>query len=213
MVEQTPNVIAEAPAADQSKHERKEGKRTKASTEPSAKDGKLGGAWKFSKNPEFLKTRLAFFDELLVAQNVAFGNLPSEKIIVTLPDGNQKEGEAFKTSPFDVARMISKQLAEKIIVSKVRYPKGRIATLDEGLVNPEAAAEKEGEGWMQWDCTRPLEGNCEIKLITFDDAEGKECFWHSSAHVLGQTLEQEFGVQLCHGPPTDAGFFYDSYTG
>ena len=37
--------------------------------------------------------------------------------------------------------MISKQFSEKIVVSKVRYPGGRIATLDDGLVNPEADAE------------------------------------------------------------------------
>ena len=109
--------------------------------------------------------------------------------------------------------MISKQFAEKVVVSSVRYPSGRITTLDTGLENPEAKAEKEGDGWMQWDATRPLEGNCDLKLFTFNDPEGKETFWHSSAHVLGETLEQEFGVQLCHGPPTDAGFFYDSYTG
>ena len=50
-------------------------------------------------------------------------------------------------------------------------------------------------------------------LYTFDDPEGKETFWHSSAHVLGLSLEREFGVHLCHGPPTDSGFFYDAYTG
>lgn len=44
--------------------------------------------------------------------------------------------------------MISKQFAEKIIVSKVKYPEGRISSLEEGLVNPETSAEKEGEGWM-----------------------------------------------------------------
>ena len=38
-------------------------------------------------------------------------------------------------------------------------------------------------------------------------------FWHSSAHVLGESLEREFGVHLCHGPPTENGFFYDAYTG
>lgn len=130
-----------------------------------------------------------------------------------MPDGNTKEGEAFKTSPQAIAKMISKQFAEKVVVAKVRYPEGRMATLDEGLINPEADAEKEGEGWMQWDATRPLEGNCSIQLFTFDQPEGRETFWHSSAHVLGETLEQEFGVQLCHGPPTDAGFFYDSYSG
>jgi len=130
----------------------------------------------------------------LKIQDEAFAKLPVQKITITLPDGNTKEGEAFKTSPFDVARRISKQLAEKIVVSKVRYPDGRIATLDEGLINPEATAEKVGEGWMQWDVTRPLEGNAHIELFTFDTPEGKETFWHSSAHVLGETLEQEFGV-------------------
>lgn len=65
-----------------------------------------------------------------------------------MPDGNTKEGEAFKTSPIDIAKQISKQLAEKIVVSKVRFPKGRIATLDDGLINPEATAEHKGDGWM-----------------------------------------------------------------
>lgn len=68
-------------------------------------------------------------------------------------------------------------------------------------------------GWVDYDATRPFEGNCELKLFTFDTPEGKETFWHSSAHVLGETLELEFGVHLCHGPPTEAGFFYDSYSG
>lgn len=130
-----------------------------------------------------------------------------------MPDGAKKSGEAFKTSPFDVAKGISKQLAEKIVVCKVRYPQGRVATLDEGLCNPEAENESKGEGWMFWDATRPLEGNCELKLLQFGDEEGRQTFWHSSAHVLGESLEREFGVQLTHGPPTDAGFFYDSYSG
>jgi len=60
---------------------------------------------------------------------------------------------------------------------------------------------------------RKLEGDCHLKLFRFDDAEGKETFWHSSAHILGETLEMEYGVHLCHGPPTDSGFFYDSYCG
>lgn len=38
----------------------------------------------------------------------------------------------------------------------------------------------------EWDVFRPLEGDCSLKLCTFDDPEGKETFWHSSAHVLGQ---------------------------
>lgn len=98
-------------------------------------------------------------------------------------------------------------------MAKVRYPNGRIATLDEDLSNPEEDASKEGDGWMQYDVTRPFEGDVSLVLFTFDSPEGKECFWHSSAHVLGESLELEFGVHLTHGPPTDSGFFYDSYTG
>lgn len=112
-----------------------------------------------------------------------------------------------------MAKGISKQFADKIMVSKVRYPSGRIGTLDEKLVNPNADAENAGEGWMLWDLLRPLEGDCELQLFSFDTQEGQETFWHSSAHVLGESLEQEFGVQLTHGPPTKDGFFYDSYSG
>ena len=109
--------------------------------------------------------------------------------------------------------MISKQLAGKVIVAKVKYNETRVGTLDTNLKNPEVENEAKGDGWMMWDATRLLEGSCELQLITFDSAEGKDTFWHSSAHVLGQTLETEFGVHLCFGPATTDGFFYDTYTG
>lgn len=139
--------------------------------------------------------------------------MPQEAIEITLPSGDKKPGVSFKTTPMDVAKAISNQLAKKIIVAHVRYPNGRIATLDDKLQNPEEEAANQGEGWMEYDATRPLEGNCEIKLFQFSDAKGQETFWHSSAHVLGETLENEFGVHLTHGPPTEDGFFYDSFTG
>jgi threonyl-tRNA synthetase len=80
-------------------------------------------------------------------------------------------------------------------------------------LNPEEDKLAVGEGWSFFDMARPFEGNVELKMHTFDDDEGKETFWHSSAHVLGGCLEDAYGVHLCHGPPTDSGFFYDSYTG
>ena len=43
---------------------------------------------------------------------------------------------------------------------------------------------------------RPLEGDCSLKLFGFDDPEGKELYWHSSAHVLGEALELEYGADL-----------------
>lgn len=139
--------------------------------------------------------------------------MPQKEIVITLPSGDKKTGTSFVTTPLDVAKQISSQLAKKIIVAKVRYPDGRIATLDANIQNPEEDKSAKGDIWMNYDATRPLEGDCELKLFQFDDPEGRETFWHSSAHVLGETLELEFGVHLTHGPPTDDGFFYDSYTG
>jgi threonyl-tRNA synthetase len=117
-----------------------------------------------------------------------------KEISITMPDGAIKKGNSFDTSPFDIAKAISKQFAEKIIVAKVKYTT-RVATLDEGLLNPEAEeGVSEDDQWYFWDVLRPLEGDCDLKLFKFEDAEGKETFWHSSAHILGQTLENEFGV-------------------
>ena len=113
--------------------------------------------------------------------------------------------------------MIDKEKAKTLIVSKVKYPKGRIFDTDAGVSTPELSEEKKKEDpndkFMWWDATRPFEGDCEVKLFAFSDEEGKEVFWHSSAHVLGETMENEFGVHLTHGPPTSDGFFYDCYTG
>jgi len=106
-----------------------------------------------------------------------------------MPDGAVKDGVSFVTSPFDVANSISKQFAEKVVVAKVRYSR-RVGTLDDGLLNPEAEEGKdEGDQWYFWDVYRKLEGDCELILYKFEDPQGKETFWHSSAHVLGQTLE------------------------
>lgn len=69
-------------------------------------------------------------------------------IKVTLPDGATKDGIKGATTPLDVANMISKSLAKKVIVAKV-----------DGDV---------------WDLFRPLEGDCNISLHTFDDPDGKE---------------------------------------
>jgi threonyl-tRNA synthetase len=54
-----------------------------------------------------------------------------------MPDGAIKTGKSFDTSPFNIAVSISKQFAEKVIVAKIKYT-SRVATLDEGLLNPEA---------------------------------------------------------------------------
>jgi threonyl-tRNA synthetase len=143
--------------------------------------------------------------------STVFLAFPHEPIFITLPDGGKKEGIAFETTPLMVAKMLSNSLPDKVIVAKVKYSK-RVATLDHGLVDA-MDDKQEGEEWIQWDAWRPLEGDCELTLLKFEDPEGQEVFWHSSAHILGEALERAFGVHLCHGPPTEQGFFYDSYTG
>jgi len=50
-------------------------------------------------------------------------------------------------------------------------------------------------------------------LLKFEDPLGKQTFWHSSAHILGASLEAVYGSYLCIGPPLENGFFYDSYMG
>ncbi|XVE75087.1 hypothetical protein DITRI_Ditri12bG0068600 [Diplodiscus trichospermus] len=66
-----------------------------------------------------------------------------------------------------------------------------------------------------WDMNRPLEGDCELKIFTFDSDEGRDTFCHSSAHILGQSLESIYGCKLCIGPCTTRGegFYYDAFYG
>ena len=59
----------------------------------------------------------------------------------------------------------------------------------------------------------PLEGDCKLELLDFTTKEGKETFWHSSAHVLGRAIEINYGGFLTHGPPLSEGFFYDAFLG
>lgn len=58
-------------------------------------------------------------------------------------------------------------------MAKVKYTK-RVATLDEGLLNPEAEEGKdEQDQWFFWDVLRKLEGDCHLLLFKFDQEEGK----------------------------------------
>ncbi len=111
----------------------------------------------------------------------------NEPIKVVMPDGAIKEGIKFVTSPWDIAMGIHKKLAQGSLLAHV-----------------------DGQ---DWDMRRPLEGDCSLKLFGFDDPEGKELYWHSSAHVLGEALELEYGADLTIGPAIEEGFYYDCYLG
>lgn len=104
-------------------------------------------------------------------------------IKITLPDGAVREYES-GVSAFDVAKSISEGLARKVL-----------------------AADINGE---VWDSTRPIETDASLKLLTWNDANGKATFWHSSAHLMAEAVEAAFpGVKFWVGPAIDKGFYYD----
>eukprot|EP00245_Coleochaete_scutata_P007506 TRINITY_DN22935_c0_g1_i1.p1 TRINITY_DN22935_c0_g1~~TRINITY_DN22935_c0_g1_i1.p1 ORF type:complete len:724 (+),score=193.99 TRINITY_DN22935_c0_g1_i1:53-2224(+) len=144
------------------------------------------------KGPKFdamIRNRIQMFEALQKEQAEERQQKGGEAIKVTLKDGKVVEGRKWITSPMDVAKGISQGLANKSLISKV----------DDVL----------------WDMTRPLEGDCKLELFSFETDEGRDTFWHSSAHILGQALETEYGCQLCIGPCTTRGegFYYDAYYG
>ena len=104
-------------------------------------------------------------------------------IKISLPDGNIKEVPN-GSNAFDIAKSISEGLARNILTASV---------------NKEI-----------WDINRPITFDCSLKLHTFNDIEGKKCFWHSSAHLMAEALENLYpGVKLGIGPAIDNGFYYD----
>ncbi|KAJ2444397.1 threonyl-tRNA synthetase [Coemansia sp. RSA 2424] len=134
--------------------------------------------------PAYIEHRIRIFDELYQKQQEEIAQKPREKIVITLPNGSEREGTSWETTPMDIAKSISMSLAKALVIAKV-----------------------DGE---LWDTLRPFEASAKLELLDFDNEEAKKVFWHSSAHVLGEACEQHFGCNLCHGPPIDdGGFFYD----
>ena len=77
----------------------------------------------------------------------------------------------------------------------------------EGLARKVIAANVNGQ---VWDATRPINEDASLKLLTWNDAEGKATFWHSSAHLMAEAVERLFpGVKFWVGPPVENGFYYD----
>nr|KYP66188.1 hypothetical protein KK1_012472 [Cajanus cajan] len=133
--------------------------------------------------------RVRLFETIQAEQRTQRLSLSPDPIKVSLPDGNVKEAKKWLSTPLDVAREISKNLANNALIAKVN-----------GVL---------------WDMTRPLEDDCQLQIFRFDDDEGRDTFWHSSAHILGQSLETEYGCKLCIGPCTTRGegFYYDAFYG
>ena len=102
---------------------------------------------------------------------------------ITLPDGSVKSIEAGK-SAMDVALSISEGLARNVLAA---------------VVNGDV-----------WDATRPFTSDSTLKLLTWNDTDGKSTLWHSSAHLMAEALESLYpGIKLAIGPPIENGFYYD----
>ena len=104
-------------------------------------------------------------------------------INITLPDGAVRQYEK-GTTALDVAKSISEGLARKVLAA---------------IINGQV-----------WDATRPINDDAALKLLTWNDTDGKNTFWHSSAHLMAEAVESIFpGVKFWVGPPVDNGFYYD----
>lgn len=144
--------------------------------------------------PDFFVTRIELFEKLYAEAQAHVAELANKHtpIKVTFKNGDVVEGEAFGSNPFAICK--------KALESNVGdIKKETIATAVVAKVNGK-----------EWDMSRPLESDCLLELFTFDDSEGKHTFWHSSAHLLGQAMEEKFSSLLNIGPATESNFFYDS---
>ncbi|MGN6196649.1 MAG: threonine--tRNA ligase [Ginsengibacter sp.] len=104
-------------------------------------------------------------------------------INITFPDGAVRQYEQ-GSSAMQIAKSISEGLARKIL-----------------------AAEINGE---VWDLSRPINNDASIKFLTWEDDKAKATFWHSSAHLMAEAVEDTFpGVKFWVGPPVEKGFYYD----
>lgn len=104
-------------------------------------------------------------------------------INITFPDGAVRQYEA-GTSALQIAQSISEGLARNVLAAKVN---GEV-----------------------WDANRPISADATLSLLTWNDLEGKETMWHSSAHLMAEALEALYpGVKFGIGPPIENGFYYD----
>lgn len=104
-------------------------------------------------------------------------------INITLPDGSVRQYDSGTTS-MQIAMSISEGLARNVLAAEVN---GQV-----------------------WDASRPIEHDSRVKLLTWNDTNGKATFWHSSAHLMAEALEALYpGTKFGIGPAIETGFYYD----
>lgn len=144
--------------------------------------------------PDFVLQRNKLFDELKRQYDADLLEREHPLINVVLDLGLDKNGhpiaampvaaKAWESTPGSFLKHLDKDITSDVVVAKV-------------------------DGKQLWDLDRPLEYDCRVSYIPFTSAEGRNVFWHSSAHTLGEAAECHFQCLLSHGPPVEQGFFYD----
>ena len=109
--------------------------------------------------------------------------MSNQEIKITLPDGSIKVFPKGATA-MDVALSISEGLARNVLAAEVN---GQV-----------------------WDANRAINEDASLKLLTWNDEDGKATFWHSSAHLMAEALESIYpGVKFGIGPSIEHGYYYD----
>ena len=104
-------------------------------------------------------------------------------IKITFPDNSVRE-YAEGTTAMQIAESISSRLAQEVLAASVN-----------------------GE---TWDLSRPITKDSTVNLLKWDDEEGKHAFWHSSAHLMAEALQELYpGIKFGIGPAIENGFYYD----
>ncbi|KAL9603662.1 MAG: hypothetical protein Q9219_000981 [cf. Caloplaca sp. 3 TL-2023] len=147
-----------------------------------------------SQLPDFIVRRNELFDELKRKHDAAVLEKDHPVIDVVLDLGIDKNGsprplmpvaaKAWESTPGSFLKHVDKEISSDVVVAKV-------------------------DGQELWDLDRPLERGCRVSYLPFSSSEGRNVFWHSSAHVLGEAAECHYECLLSHGPPVEQGFFYD----
>lgn len=113
-------------------------------------------------------------------------------INIKFPDGSEKQFEKGVTA-LEIAKSISPRLAEEVLAAEVKPASDH--SIDKGQVV---------------DLTRPIEEDSSLRLLKWEDDEGKHVFWHSSAHLMAAALEALYpGAKFGIGPAVENGFYYD----
>ena len=104
-------------------------------------------------------------------------------IKITFPDASVREYEKGVTG-LEIAQDISRRLAQDALAISVN-----------------------GE---TWDLTRPIYDDADVNILKWEDAEGKHAYWHSSAHLMAEALQELYpGIKFGIGPAIENGFYYD----